>query len=226
MRQYSLIKEMFENSLLEASKTDANIANKLKNRLVSDTQLTNLWKLIENFERNDIEETMVDEYIQENIKMALQQKWQLTEYVKEAVKRVKPNDLNIAIGILLFEKKTPFNLHEYTVAYNTVKDHLTSISRTQREVNSMLRQSKDKMGAQEYDFLVKYVESQKKGENFAKKYIDESIKIVKSKINETVDLNDKVGLYEVKDELTSWDVNKVSYEQLLHVHNLIKSLGQ
>lgn len=231
MKNYAIIAEKIE-VLLEKAYTNKNKkqVKTILESLKGDKGLATLYAAVQNLKGGKVSPKNVDEFISENIKSLKGYSPKMLGGTVDVLTESKEmeNPLLESISLLLFEKKTVFNLSEYMAAYDVVKNHLVEINTKEEKIKSKARKLQESINSLEGEkrtLVESFLKENNPKEVFDKK-AKECIDLLSERIHSTEDKDLKISLYEAKENILSYEFDNTSFvDKLLKIEKLKKDLG-
>lgn len=226
MKNYALITEQLSDLLVESyEKKDKKFTNKLIKEVRENKKLKSLYALVYNLKYGKVNESSVDNFIQENIKAS--KEFDFSEFdniLTEALSEKYSNEVLDSIGVLLFEKKSIFNLQEYNNAYNVVKNNLLKETLKKNKLTKEINESS--LDVEDKRLVEKFMQSSKEEKiTLFRENKEQCISAINKKLKETDSSETKLKLYEVKDMLSNMEYDDKEFiQEMVKVHELKKNL--
>lgn len=229
MKNYTLVIQGLQGLLAESYlNEDKKTTTKIFNLLKENSELFKLFTIVTNLRNGRVSEESVDGFINENVQFAKNINYKSIKYPFS--KEIKSDESFFnEIGTVLFEEKTPFNLEKYTNAYQSVRNHLLSLNKSDEKIFSMAKSVNENLSKIDAEDKV-LVESFIKAPLEDKSMLFESTKkscleIISEHVSQVDDIQTKVKMYEVKDKILTMEFNSKTYIQdIVKIHNLSKDL--
>lgn len=229
MKNYTLVIQGLQGLLAESYlNEDKRTTTKIFNLLKENSELFKLFTIVTNLRNGRVSEESVDGFINENIQFAKGINYRHIKYPFS--KEIKSDDSFFnEIGTVLFEEKTPFNIEKYTNAYQSVRNHLLSLNKSDEKIFSMAKSVNENLSKIDSEDKV-LVESFIKAPLEDKSQLFENTKkscleLISEHISNVDDIQTKVKMYEVKDKILTMEFNSKTYIQdIVKIHNLSKDL--
>ena len=229
MKNYTLVIQGLESLLAEAYEAkDKKSAAKILKIFKENKELSKLYSIVDNLKKGDVNETTVDQYINENISFAKRVDYSKIEFPFEK-NMVSENDFYNHVGTILFEEKSAFNINSYNKAYQAVKNHLLDEIESKKRKSSTARKiseaiesvdSEDKMLVESF---IKTPSNER--QNLFESLKSECISNINKHISECENPELKVKMYETKDVILEMSFKAESYiSDMLKIHDLNKNL--
>ena len=229
MKNYTLVIQGLQGLLAESYlNEDKRTTTKIFNLLKENSELFKLFTIVTNLRNGRVSEESVDGFINENVQFSKDINYRHIKYPFSKEIKSDENFFN-EIGTVLFEEKTPFNIEKYTNAYQSVRNHLLSLNKSDEKIFSMAKSVNENLSKIDAEDKV-LVESFIKAPLEDKSMLFESTKkscleIISEHISQIDDIQTKVKMYEVKDKILTMEFNSKTYIQdIVKIHNLSKDL--
>lgn len=230
MKNYAILVQNLENLLAESFESqNKSKAIKILKEIKGNTKLKFLYTLVENLTNGTVQPQEVDSFINENIKVAKRIDFSCFDKLVKSNSKKPENKLINAIGTVLFENKTIFNISDYNNAYEIVKNQL--VDRNSVELNKKaqiteIKKSSITLDKEDRTLLESFINlsTDEDRQSFFKSLIGEGVTALDTHIGKTTDVNTKLKLYETKDMLHSLVFDENHVEKMVKVHELKKEL--
>ena len=233
MKNYALIIESINTALIESfEKEDKQKIKDLITEIKSDKALKYLYTIVDNLKNGVVNQSNVDEFINENIKAIKTIKegsFKMFDNILNESTVKSTNDLSQHIGVILFEEKNIFNISEYNKSFEAVKEHLINENTWRNKLSNELTGLSSEFETLDEDD--KHIfETYLKSSNKEKKQVfsemkNECVELINQHLNSTESSDTKVKLYEARDMITKLNDDTENFEaNIVKLHDLKKGL--
>lgn len=217
MIQFVKIKKALDNSIEQSFLTENKVQLKEAfGEIKTNKDLQLLYYCINNLQNPPkMDESEIKEFIEENIKLAKQVKLEELSILAEKLENEKLTSVEEDINLVLFSEKSAFNLLEYNQAKKNI---IESIRNKVKPVDLDLNE----FSTEDVAFVKTLID---KPEETFKNLCQECLDILNAKLNEEVDLNTKLLIYETREKIFKSQIDfKFLPENVIEILNLKNDL--